>query len=278
MSKINEIKKILGMKSNENLKIVTITPEIADKLLMYNTHNRPRQLKRIKEYTADMKIGKWVLSESCIGFDSNGVLTNGQTRLEACINANAEFESIVCTCLEQNTHIDTGNVRKVVDNIILNGDADDYINVNASSLKVVCELLRLKNYNQRVTAEPVIEFCKQYGKFIDKAYDNGLLSMRGQTTGLFKAQIAAAFLVALMNGVDVTTLAHIRTVLTSGMCKSSNDEIIIRWRDKLLSFNGTSSNVIKKQIYLGTQDVINSVYTGKSKKKITTDTEWYPIL
>ena len=34
MSKINEIKKILGMKNNEDLKIVTITPEIACELLV----------------------------------------------------------------------------------------------------------------------------------------------------------------------------------------------------------------------------------------------------
>jgi hypothetical protein len=226
---------------------------------------------------SDMTKGKWCLSESVIGFDKEGVLTNGQTRLEACVNSGVTITSIVCTVLEQNIHMDTGNVRKVIDNIILNGDADNYINVNYNSLKVVCELNRLCNGNQRVTPEPVVEFCKKYGKYIDEAYDAGLLSLSNNSSGLSRALIAAAFLAAYLNGVDITTLAHVKTVLSSGIVSEDNDTIIILWRDKLMKFAGDNKNVTRRQIYFGTQSVINSVHTGKSLKRIHTDCEYYHV-
>jgi hypothetical protein len=277
MTRLEEIKSLLGMKETEDVAIVEITPEVAEKLLMYNTHNRPRQERRIKEYIADMKNGRWCLSESAIGFDKDGVLTNGQTRLEACVTSGSTFSSIVCTVLEQNIHMDTGNTRKVIDNIILNGDADDYINVNHNSLKVICELIRFNNGIRRVTPEPVIDFCKKYGKYIDKAFEAGLFTLSNTSYGLSRAQIAAAFLAAYINGVDITTLAHIRTVLSSGIVSDKNDASIIIWRDKLLKFAGVNTNAMKKQIYLGTQSIINSISTGKNLKRVHTDCEYYHV-
>lgn len=280
MSNIAKIRSLLGMQST-NTAIVTITPETANKLLQFNTHNRPVNNKRVKEYEADIRNGKWCLSESVIGFSADGVLTNGQTRLLACINADKSFDSIVCTCLEQSIHMDTGNVRKVIDNIILNGDADNYINVNANSLKVVCEIIRMKNGQARVAPETVVNFCKSYGSFIDKAYDCGLIAMNGTEKGLFRVQIAAAFLVALMNGVESSTLTHIRTLLTSGMTSEESEQVIINWRTSLVRLSsgaGTNSKVNRRQIYLGTQHMIHSIDTGKGGKRIKTDVEYYPVL
>jgi hypothetical protein len=173
--------------------------------------------------------------------------------------------------------MDTGNVRKVIDNIILNGDADDYINVNHNSLKVICELSRLCNRNQRVTPEPIVEFCKKYGKYVDDAFTAGLLTLSSNTAGLSRVQIAAALLAALLNGVDITTLSHVRTVLSTGIVSEENDSIIILWRDKLLKFGGDNKTATRRQIYLGTQSIINSIYTGKCLKRVHTDCEYYPV-
>lgn len=275
-SNIERIKKLVGMSYNSDVAIVTITPAIAEELLKYNTHNRPRQERRIKEYIADMQKGKWVLSESAIGFDKDGVLTNGQTRLEACVKSGKSFQTILCTVLEQNIHMDTGNVRRVIDNIILNGDADELICVNRVSLSTVCDVLRIIGH-QRVTPEPVIEFCQKYGKYIDNAYNNGLLINTGNVSGLFKVSIASAFLVACINDVDLSLLMHIREVLTTGITTDEKDTIIIRWRDKLISMNGSGTTACKKMLYYGTQDLIHTLEHNKKRKIVKTDTEWYPV-
>lgn len=278
---ITEVKGILGFDNDQNLGFVRITPEIAEQLLKYNKHNRPMQSTRVKEYANDMEHGKWCLSESVIGFGNDGVLTNGQTRLQACIQSNTSFQSIVCTCLEQNIHMDTGNTRRVVANIMLNGEVDSYINPNANSLKTVLEVIRISNNKQRVTAEPVVEFCKRYGYYIDSAYNNGLLTLQGSERGLFRVQIAAAFLAATMNHVDKTALMRIRTVLTSGMTSDPSEEIIIRWRTQLIKLSsgiGSQSAVNTKQIYLGTQHVIYCISNNKKTKSILTDKEYYPAL
>lgn len=277
MANVDKIKKLVGMDPDKDVDIVTITPDIAEELLKYNTHNRPRQEKRIREYVDDMQKGKWVLSESAIGFDRSGVLTNGQTRLEACIKSGKTFQTILCTVLEQNIHMDTGNVRRVIDNIILNGDADTLICVNRVSLSTICDVLRITGHNKRVTPEPVVEFCKRYGSYIDKAYNNGLLVNTGNVSGIFKVSIASAFLAACINKVDLSLLMHIREVLTSGMATNNSDQLIIRWRDKLISMNGSSTTAYKKILYYGTQDLIHTLECSKSKKTVKVDTEWYPV-
>lgn len=278
MTRTDEIKQLLGMSESENTAIVTITPKIAKQLLEYNTHNRPRQESRIRDYAEDMKKGKWYLSESAIGFDADGVLTNGQTRLEACTIANVSFESIVCIVLEQNIHMDTGNVRKVVDNIVLNEAVSEYMNVNQNSLKVVCELIRIKNCNKRVTPEPVVEFCRKYGMWIDKAYEEGLLILQNSNApGLSRVQTAAAFLIAYINGVDISKLKHIRTVLTNGISSDNNDIVIIGLRDKLMRMSSNKSTADRKIVYLATQSCINSYINRRCLRVIHTDREYFPI-
>lgn len=275
-----EIKKILGMKENEDLAIVTITPDMANRLLKFNTHNRPKQINRVREYTDDMKAGKFCLSESAIGFDSDGVLTNGQTRLQACVEANVPFKSIVCTVLEQNIHMDTGNVRKIIDNIILNGAAEGYIRVNENSLKTVCELLRQNNSKRvRITSEPVVAFCKKYGKYIDEAYDAGLLRLTGTTNGLNRVQIAAAFLSAYINGVDLDVLKSIRDKITTGII-TSDEQIIRTWSLKLIkmaSRSGVGTLDVRNQIYCGTTFVIYAIANNTGSKAIRTDINKYKI-
>lgn len=277
---VQNIKGLLEMNSDCNLKQVEITPEIATELLKYNTHNRPRQKKREKDYAKDMEEGKFKLQESMISFDNDGVLTNGQTRLHACISANKSFPATVCIGLNQSIHMDTGKTRNMVDNIQLNGAVDEYINANNHSIKTVTALLRFKNYRQRIRGEEVITFCKQYGNIIDSAYDAGLLNLKGSQQYLFKSEIAAAFLVAMMNGADRTELMHIRSVLTSGQSLSKQDEIITHLRDKLLIWGASghaSTNITRKQIYYGTQHVIYTYINKNKTKAIRTDIEYYKL-
>lgn len=69
---------------------VFISPEDAAKILATkNTYNRDFKPHKIAIYTEDMKNGEWyVRSGSCLAYDREGYLLNGQNRLQAVVNSN----------------------------------------------------------------------------------------------------------------------------------------------------------------------------------------------
>ena len=277
MSKLNEIREILGMQS-EDLKIVTITPEMARELVKFNTKNRARQKQREKEYASDMKEGKFQLSESMIGFGSNGELTNGQGRLYSCIEANVPFQSVVCLSLEQNIHMDTGRVRKTVDNIKLSEVLNGVCNDHADTITTIKELLRLASNKGRVRDEEVVDFCKKYADTIDRTFELGLLNLHGGKKAVFKSDMAAAFLVAAINGVDLNKLVHIRNMLTDGMSVDKKDKVILNYREKAFELSQHTSGTTRKQRYFGLQNVIYCYVNGKKSSQVIVDREYYPLI
>jgi len=274
---VKEIRTLLNMK-DINLKQVTITPKTAQQLLQYNTNNRARQKVREKEYAQDMREGKFGLQESMISFDENGVLTNGQTRLYACIDAQCNFDATIFIGLNQNLHMDTGKSRTTVDNIRLSKALDGIINDNPFSIQSVKTLLRVSQHINRVRDEEVVKFCKEHADKIDEAYEYGLLNLSGKRKYVFRSEIAAAFLAACINDVDINDLIHIRAILTDGRSVDEKDIIIQNYRDKIINFSGNSTYLVKKQAYLGAQHVIYCYTNRKRNRAILVDREYYPIL
>lgn len=63
--------------------IVMVTPEMAERWLTSNTHNRKIRQRTVVRYRADMEAGLWAMAADPIRFDRNGVLLDGQHRLIA---------------------------------------------------------------------------------------------------------------------------------------------------------------------------------------------------
>ena len=276
-SKLNEIRKILGLKPDCSLAEVVITPDMATELIKFNTKNRARHRGREKEYTADMREGKFCVSESMIGFNSEGELTNGQGRLYSCIESGTAFTSVVYLKLEQNLHMDTGRTRRTVDNIKLSEALVGVCNDSGDTIMSVKTLLRIARGTSRVRDEEVIEFCKKHAAIIDKAYGAGLLNLHGGKKAVFKSSIASAFLIAAINGVDFNDLLYIRNLLTDGMSINSRDKIILNFRDKAFELHGTETSSVRKQLYLGLQYTIYCYVNNKKTTKIVVDSEYYPL-
>lgn len=274
-----KIRKILGM-GNKDLAVVIITPDMAQELLAFNTNNRPRQKNYEKEYAEDMIEDKFGISESVIGFN-DGVLTNGQTRLQACVASGKPFETIVYLKLAQNIHMDTGKGRSDVDNIRLNKAVSDYIDDNANSIKTVKALIRTSQSKPRVRVEEVVEFCKDHAEAINKSSEFGLLNLTGGRKYVFKVEIAAGFLAAAINGVSMEDLAHVREIITYGRSEDDRDIVILNFRDQILILcgnGGAASGSVRKQLYYGTQHAIYS-YVNNTKAKVSKlDSEYYPVL
>lgn len=105
---------------NVRLSIERITPDIAKKMLETNVGNR--DLKR-EPLAQALENGEWQLGNDAITFDENGNLTNGQNRLNACINANMPIDVIVARGIKRSAQVtmDTGVKRSLVDYLKMKG-------------------------------------------------------------------------------------------------------------------------------------------------------------
>ena len=108
---------------NENIELVTITPEMASKLLENNFNNRPINNGRVKALAKDMAIGKWEVNGETIKIYEDGTLSDGQHRLSACVKANVPFETYIVRNVSKNalTTIDCGEKRSLVHGLQMKG-------------------------------------------------------------------------------------------------------------------------------------------------------------
>ena len=96
---------------NAKVKIVMIGPKEAEALLDHNdTYNRDLKKKSYRKYARYMNSDEFMLSNDALTFDEEGVLINGQNRLQAVIESGCTVPFIVVY-----------NVPKETKNIINNG-------------------------------------------------------------------------------------------------------------------------------------------------------------
>lgn len=107
-------KTLKGSKNtNPTQKLELITPEIAQQYLKMNTMNRKLNFAAVSRIAQSITNGKFVTTNIGIGFDKNGVLTDGQTRLNAIVRANKSVKMFVARGLDPMARIvcDTNSVR-----------------------------------------------------------------------------------------------------------------------------------------------------------------------
>lgn len=98
------------------VKIETITPEIAKRLLESNEKNRKINPERVMKYANDMKRGMWSAATMLI-VDEDGHLIDANHRLNAVIKADTPVQMVVFSGLEKKylPFIDTGRPRSAGD-------------------------------------------------------------------------------------------------------------------------------------------------------------------
>jgi len=103
------------------MKVVTITPEMAEKMLLKNTSNRKPSAKVVNKYAKDIALGNWVLNGESIKLTKGGVLIDGQHRLLAIIKAGTSIQSYLVDDLENAkieqifSTVDQGKIRSIGD-------------------------------------------------------------------------------------------------------------------------------------------------------------------
>ena len=83
------------------VSIETITPCLAKEWLQKNLYNRKIRPRKVRQYAADMRAGKWRTTHQGIAFDKEGNLMDGQHRLLAICETNIPQTMMVTRGLDR---------------------------------------------------------------------------------------------------------------------------------------------------------------------------------
>lgn len=122
--------------NNYKSKVVTVTPEYAEQLLLRNTNNRRVRPTRVKEFIDIIKKNEWQVTHQGIALDSAGVLVDGQHRLQAVVASGKPVDMFVTEGLAETARlaVDTHSKRSFA----------DIFNVDKDVLAPIVELARLR--------------------------------------------------------------------------------------------------------------------------------------
>lgn len=103
--------------------VVVVHPELAQRWLAKNTHNRRVRARVVGSYARDMAAGHWRLTGESLKFSADGALLDGQHRLLAVIAAEASVPMFVIRGLSTDVQdvMDTGSRRLAGDVLTLSG-------------------------------------------------------------------------------------------------------------------------------------------------------------
>lgn len=106
--------------------IVSVTPELAERWLASNTHNRNVRESAVYGYARDMEAGRWAENGESIKFAADGTLLDGQHRLTAITLAKVTVPMLVVTGLKVSAQetMDDGRKRTVADALTLRGESN----------------------------------------------------------------------------------------------------------------------------------------------------------
>lgn len=139
-----------------SVKIETITPQRAKELLKTNVSNRKLDKQSVKNLVTAIKDGRFLITNSGIGIDKNGLLVDGQHRLTAIVDADIPCDLAVFSGLEPKTKIliDTGKVRTL------------------SNQLQICELAKYESNGKDIDLSTIISPFATYVFLYTKGYKN----------------------------------------------------------------------------------------------------------
>lgn len=261
---LEEIKNYLGVNNDATSVKLSINPKQAKSLLKNcNKINRRISAQHVETLKRDMEAGNWYSDIDYIGFNSEGMLINGQHRLKALSTSNIEFVSLKFDFdVEQHISMDTGNARKYTDQIALSKKSG--IDILPNKFKVIISAgLKLTNSKLNLSNTELYKIWGTYHEQLQLCEDKGLFNLSTRCSTVVKSSLFWAYL----SGVSIDTLEHIAKVLRNGITESELDIPIIRLRDEFVYLKGNSKELdIKRAKY--TQHCIFMVLQGLTTNRL----------
>ena len=110
-------------ENQSQVKLITITPAMAEKMLEKNIANRKVNQANVNRIAADMTTGNYKVNGETIKISSAGEIIDGQHRLLACVKSGMSFDTYIVYNVEREAvgTIDMGKGRSVADSLNVMG-------------------------------------------------------------------------------------------------------------------------------------------------------------
>ena len=161
------------MNPSPTYQVVDVTPEIAAKWLIDNTHNRALNERVVDVYAGAMARGEWRENGEAIRFSRPPrVLLDGQKRLTAVVKSGCTVRLLVIEGLDNEVQrtIDTGQKRSFGDTLNLEYGISNYCDMAA----VVNKLYRwktgqLRGLNRPATVDQLLSLYIEHGDSLNES-------------------------------------------------------------------------------------------------------------
>ena len=190
------------------VEIVTVTPTIAARLLETNDGNRPISERLVQEIAADIEHGFWQLNGETIIVSKDGLLNDGQHRLEAVIRTGQPIQTAVMFGVERSARmtIDMGKQRTAGNFLAMDGALHSNVSASASRLLLMHQH-GVFNSSGRGNYQPTKQEIRQYYTRNKKALTNAISELANDkfiATGGVTPFVAAHVLLHRANAVEAS--------------------------------------------------------------------------
>lgn len=102
---------------------ITVTPDLAQIMLEQNLENRKIRSAKLEQIKSDMNAGRFEFNGETIKFSKEGILNDGQHRLQGIIETNRPQDLLIAFGLDRKSRytVDTGAARSTADHLALQG-------------------------------------------------------------------------------------------------------------------------------------------------------------
>jgi hypothetical protein len=116
--------RALRTSTQETVKVIQLTPDLAHELLAKNTINRPLRKHHIAHLAREMKAGRWKYNGDPIRVSVNGDVLDGQHRMHAVVASGLTIKTVLVEGLEADAYdtIDSGLKRSRADVLSASGE------------------------------------------------------------------------------------------------------------------------------------------------------------
>lgn len=233
------------------VKVMDITPEIAQELMNANAGNRRLESSAVDMYADDLVHGRW--HENGQPFTvSNGVLKNGQHRCAAIIKTGITIRNAVVVYTDDPEMIDTQRTRTV-------RDLSGIDNLSSSAINIIIRMARGRKSGRVSKAETieVYEKMRHSARFVvDKIVGTN-------QNGLRKAGVIGACIAAHYQGYPSDDLEAFITAYKSGYMSRDIDKTAIVLRNTALAMPRGGGYIVQRQMYLKAQAALKAYSENK---------------
>ena len=218
------------------IKVMTITPQMAAEWLNHNFCNRKLSLSVANKYARDMASGRWELNGEAISFDCDGNLKNGQHRLKAACIANVSFTSVV-TFGNESGLFDLHAKRTGANVLQMNGFESDI--ANNTVIGMIKLHFQLVKGIKSISEQEIMEYAKTHENEIRRIL-NVLNYDKKKIVSTKNSPMLCALWHGYLCGEQLQTIDHFTRIVSSGLSRDDSEFAAIAFRNTFLANNYVS--------------------------------------